>query len=213
MAAPQSRWHILVPSFVKSGIFLLAKRELARGRMPSRQCLRHLRYGWNNHAAVEISFLETMIALSAKTNYPILECGSGLTTIVLEHVAAKIGTPVWTLEHQLEWAERASRHAPHVNVRLSPVCDYGDFAWYSLPDDLPRRFGLIICDGPMFNTKGGRSGLVPLLHDRLLPSTVIMLDDIAAPYGEIALRCWETRFGMTCSKRGRFALVRPRNCH
>ena len=38
-------------------------------------------------------------------------------------------------------------------------------------------FGMVICDGPPGDTKGGRYGMLPIMSDRLRSGCVILLDD------------------------------------
>ncbi len=61
---------------------------------------------------------------------------------------------------------------------LQPLVSYGPFDWYSVgPHVLPRSFSLVVCDGPPGDTRGGRMGLMPVLHDHLAPGCRIPVDD------------------------------------
>jgi hypothetical protein len=63
-------------------------------------------YGWNNHYSVKPEDAEVLLNLARSTDGPILECGSGLSTILLGLVAARNGNKVWSLEQKPWWAER-----------------------------------------------------------------------------------------------------------
>ena len=90
---------------------------------------------------------------------------------------------LWALEHSPEWADRTQRYLTRYRLKsvvlcVFPIKDYGEFCWYDIPPNgLPRRFSLVLCDGPPGGTKGGRYGLVPLLRERFEPGCVILLDD------------------------------------
>src|SRR5437899_7048669 len=57
--------------------------------------------GWDNKRwSAGVEFLDAVAAAAlAEEGDPILECGSGLTTLVLATVARRTGSAVWTLEH------------------------------------------------------------------------------------------------------------------
>jgi len=57
---------------------------------------------------------------------------------------------------------------------------------------MPRRFALVVCDGPPADTPGGRYGLVPVMREHLSRGCVILLDDAEREHERtIALR-WQT---------------------
>ena len=192
--------------------------NLPPGQMPARQTLARLLTGWDNDGmAADLDYLEEVARMATLTEGPVLECGSGLTTVILGLLAGRRGVSTWSLEHYPEWHARVAsilqRHnIPGVNVCLSPLYDYGDFSWYKLPaTGLPEKFSLVICDGPPESTPGGRYGLVPVLGERLCAGTLILLDDATRPSESEALRRWTTETGASVSLRemstGSFALV------
>lgn len=91
--------------------------------------------------------LAAWVAMAREAEGPILECGSGLTTLLA--AAANVGTEVWALEHDPEWAARmrglAVKHGL-TNLRIvdAPLVD----RWYAVPETMPRRFSLALVDGP-----------------------------------------------------------------
>lgn len=143
-------------------------------------------YGWDNEgwSALE-EYISGCFKHAIKCDGPILECGSGLTTILLGVIAQQSGNIVWSLEHSLVWGERVRKHLKKyqiTSVRLcvNPLKNYGDFSWYDPPLDLmPERFAMIVCDGPPGDTHGGRYGMLPVMKARLKPGSIILLDDAA----------------------------------
>lgn len=194
--------------------------SLPPGQLPQRETLAQLMSGWGNDGmAADLDYVEEVAKMAARTEGPILECGSGLTTVILGLLAGRRGVRTWSLEHHPEWQARVTatlqlHNIPGVNVCLSPLRDYGEFSWYELPSSgLPEEFRLVICDGPPESTPGGRYGLLPVLGQRLSRGTLILLDDANRPSETEALRRWTTEAGVSVSLRelptGAFALV---NC-
>ncbi len=126
--------------------------------------LRWLRMGWGNEGwSADTSYLEAVCYWASRIRGPILECGSGLTTLLLGIIAPNRAT---TLEHLPEWKEHvqqaAAKHSIPVNLFTAPLADYGGFHWYSLSGLLTGDFELVICDGPPSRVIGGRYGLLPV---------------------------------------------------
>jgi hypothetical protein len=146
-------------------------------------------YGWGNDWSAFDEYLIDCLRHALVCKGPILECGSGLTTILVGVIAKKRDNTLWSLEHLPEWGERVTRQireygldSVHLSVR--PLKDYPEFTWYDPPlDSMPRKFALVVCDGPPGGTRGGRYGLAAIMNDKLDPGCVILLDDAA----------WETQ--------------------
>ncbi len=161
-----------------------------RLRGPSSSAIRRLAQGWGNLSyRAGNAYVLAALNYAATAKGPVLECGSGLTTLALGLTAA-VTAPVWSLEHHPEWAERIRRKldilgAAGPAVLHAPLRTYGDIEWYEVPSELPDRFDVVICDGPPGITPGGRWGLWEVLGDRLHAATVI-LDDAERP-GEAAI--------------------------
>lgn len=194
----------LIPSSLKSAVKTALQRYRIRrgvraicglnhGELPTRGMLQSLSLGWGNDGyAANIDYLEEVAKNAATTEGPVLECGSGLTTLLLGMLAGRRGVKVRSLEHSAEWQQRIStvlteNRIANVEVLNSPLRDYGDFSWYDPPlQKLPDNFRLVVCDGPPGMTKGGRYGLLPIFGSRLPQGTVIVLDDAGRP-GEVEL--------------------------
>ena len=184
--------------------------NLSPGQVPAESDLEDLRFGWGNVSwSADVTYLSRVSQCSAASTGPILECGSGLSTLLLGMMAARRGTEVWSMEHHPEWFDRVkkqlARHRLPVNLVLAPLRDYGAFTWYDPPlDRLPDRFALVICDGPPGDTPGGRYGLAPIMKERLGPGTVILLDDADREEELAIIRKWQREMGTTCEFFGEF---------
>jgi hypothetical protein len=197
---------------------LRAISALNEGELPTRAMLRSLSLGWGNDGyAANLDYLEEVARNAATTAGPVLECGSGLTTLLLGMLAGRRGVVVRSLEHSAEWRQRIAAvvsqyQIANVEVLGSPLRDYGAFAWYDPPlDQLPEEFRLVVCDGPPGMTKGGRYGLLPLFGRRLPEGSVILVDDAGRP-GEVEMiNRWRSELELTVEvfnkPAGRFATL------
>ncbi len=133
---------------------------------PTEPILNDLIYGWGNESWSALNeYLACCIQHSLVMNGPILECGSGLSTILGGIIAKKRGQIYWALEHKSDWAAKVQRYLNKYKIDSVVLCekllkDYGTFCWYNPPlKSMPGNFALVICDGPPASTKGGRYGL------------------------------------------------------
>lgn len=200
-----------------------ALRRLARlplGALPDPALLSALHAAWGNAGFSAVpAFLAEVAARATVETMPILECGSGLTTLVLGVLAGRRGIPVWSLEHNPAWHARvagALRAAGIAGVHLSlvPIERRGDYSWYAAPTDLPAQFGLVVCDGPPGDTPGGRYGLLPTMGGRLRSGSVVLLDDTARAAERETAERWsqEGGFDLAYGTRpgGSFAILTRR---
>lgn len=203
-------------------VFRRAMRRLvalAPGALPSRRLLAALRFGWaNGWYAAHVDYLAEVARLAEATRGPVLECGSGLTTLLLGVLAGRRGVETWALEHSPLWHARVSAavrryELPGVHLCLAPLADRGRFEWYDAPlAEMPRAFPLVVCDGPPGDTRGGRYGLIPVLGTRLPADALVLLDDAHRPGERETLRRWEQEADFRATLRetptGTFALVK-----
>ena len=192
-------------------LFRQAMSEVASlrpGEVPPRELLRRLRLGWDNQGwDAKLDYLETILQSASATEGPILECGSGLTTLLLGQLAGRRGVQTWSLEHNREWYLRVSsalrkHRVDGVNLCYAPLRNYEGFNWYNPPlEEMPGKFSLVICDGPPDLANGGRYGLVPILRSRLANKAVILFDDAKEPGQPEVLRRWTKEQGMQVELR------------
>lgn len=194
------------------------RSECMAGRSPSQQTLELARLAWGNRDfAADVDYLQVVAASISNTTGPILECGSGLTTLVAAVLLEGRNRECIALEHDPLWRDRVTStlealDLTDVSVRAAPLRSYGDFDWYSLPDEMPATLEVVICDGPPKSTKGGRYGAWPLLVDRFTPATCVLLDDASRSGEKAVLEKWGEDFGISIDSHPsrQFAIVRPR---
>ncbi len=209
---PVRKLYRVVDRLYRRGLLAWSIRGFRRqppGTLPSRRLLRVLRKGWGNEVwSASEELLIGLIREAWKTPGPVLECGSGLSTLLLGAIGMRVGWEVWTLEHDAFWAEHVRQALCHfgmTNVHLlhAPLRDYGAFHWYDVPPEmLPACFSLVLCDGPPGNTPGGRYGLLPVLGHRLSPTVVILLDDAGRPEEQAIAHRWTAELGGTMTIEG-----------
>lgn len=168
-----------------------------------------LSYGWGNKLwSASDEYVLACAKHAWNCNRPILECGSGLTTLILGAITQNMGLTVWTLEHNERWAQRIKNYLRcyqirSVHVILNPLRDYGSYSWYDPPlEKMPDAFGLVVCDGPPYNTPGGRYGLLPVMGDRLPAGATILLDDAGRAAEQSIADRWADELGTTATTHG-----------
>jgi predicted O-methyltransferase YrrM len=188
-------------NFVLGRAIRSVRRGSATVELPERR-FDDLTYGWNNDVwSASPAYMREVLRCAWQARGAILECGSGLTTLLLGAVAERTGARVCSLEHDEFWAERVraalSLHRLRTaEVRYTELRSYGDYTWYaSASQTLPQNISLVVCDGPPGETQGGRYGLLPRLRANLAPGCVILLDDAARPAEQQVLERWERELG------------------
>jgi hypothetical protein len=159
-------------------------RRMAGRAEPPHAVLRAMTHGWGNGLwTASCDYLGAVWRHAARANGPILECGSGVTTLLLGVLASQHGVPVCSLEHHEEWRERVGSALDtyglgDVDLVHAPLRDFGAYTWYDRESiDIPRGIQLVICDGPPGKTVGGRYGLLPEIRANMAPNCVVLLDD------------------------------------
>lgn len=159
--------------------------------------------GWGNQAwSGQSEYLRACVSRALRCDGPILECGSGLTTLLVGAVAQARGLPMWALEHLAPWGARVQsaldRHGiGSVRVCVAPLRSYGPFDWYAPPAEaLASRFALVICDGPPAATRGGRYGLGAVMGPTLRADACILLDDAERSDEQRIAATWASELAM-----------------
>src|SRR3954465_9344246 len=81
--------------------------NLEPGELPSAEMLSELQAGWANDGfAARIDLLLEVAKQAATTAGPILECGSGITTMLMGILAGRRGVKTYAFEHVDEWRGR-----------------------------------------------------------------------------------------------------------
>lgn len=204
---PLKRWY--ASQMLTSGL-----NALRAGHVTDAE-LAKVRTGWANDGwdAKPVFLTEIIRALQA-TSGPVLECGSGLSTLVMAAVAPHRLRV--SLEHHPAWAERVRQaleeHHLGAEVRDAPLVDHGNgLRWYATDPPPPAGIGLIICDGPDCYGRG-RYAVLPVVREYLAPDAMILFDDAAADGQPEVLDAWTAEFGARVERRSsdgvHYALVR-----
>ena len=195
---------------------ILLRRSLGRldtciraGQFPDAQLVADLVRGWGNEAwSADLPLLAATLEWLPKTSGTILECGSGLSTLVLAIAARASGRRVFSFEHDPEWAARLERDIPKdlrgvIDLCVTPIRNHGDFDWYSFEGvRLPIDVGFVVCDGPPGSTRGGRYGLGPMLTRYLAPRCIVLLDDTQRVSEHDIMIRWREEFGAAVIHQG-----------
>ena len=161
-----------------------------------REVLNELTYGWASSISLSVECLIDIVKYSSQAEYPILDCGSGLSTIVAGLVAKRFGNTVWSLENSKSWYRRMKHYLDKYqinSVRLlyCPLKEHADFSWYDVPlDILPEKFSLIICDGPRKTNNARRYGVFPIMKERFAPGCAILFDNSDLEQEQDGLYFW-----------------------
>ncbi len=144
------------------------------------------RYANNLCYGAREDVLTLCAVLARQAKGPIIEAGSGLSTIVM---AAATDQPVYCLEHDPEWAEQLATMIEEAGVTgialcLCPIKN----GWYDLTDypDLPSEFALGLNDGPP-RTLANRMGFYECFGE--CTDTIIVDDADDDSYGD-AIKAW-----------------------
>jgi len=173
--------------------------------VPTRSELDALVAGWANPWSARSGFLLTMLEQTLATRGGVLECGSGLSTVLLATWLAHGDRPLLALEHDPAWAALVESRLPTASrsrVRVASVrlIDYGAFTWYARPSYADGPYELVVCDGPPASTQGGRYGLLPVMARALAGDVRILLDDAHRPAESAILRRWEIEGGFSTAE-------------
>jgi hypothetical protein len=166
-------------------------------------------YGWGNEGYSESGeYISDCVGFARKAKGPILECGSGLTTLAVGSIAKQLNNTVWSLEDNEYWGRRIGKyikqyHIDSVKLDINPLKDYGEFSWYEPPlNIMPGGFALVICDGPVRITKGGRYGLFPIMKKRLKSGCIILLGGAVSEEEHSIVQRWTKEIRSNYEIRG-----------
>jgi hypothetical protein len=173
----------------------------------SDQAVRGLLYGWGGGWSLREELITELWHRAWHTRGPVLECGSGLSTLLLGIVAERQGYDVYSLEHDEKWRARVvstvDRLRLHrVKVISAPLVMHDGYAWYDAPGTFPSKFTLVLCDGPPGATMGGRYGLLPELRPSMAADCVILVDDAAREGEQEMLKRWTAEHRVTHQMAG-----------
>ena len=195
----------------------------------SDKILSDLSWGWGNEKySASIEYLKDCIEYVKQSKFPILECGSGLTTIVAGLIAQKQSKTIWSLEHTNLWYKKTLKylnkyHIDSVKLLYCPSVDYSAFSWiesvklhrlppldrgilswYDVPFSLmPDKFSLVICDGHPGGNMGGQYCIFPIMKQRFISGGVILFDFADRENEEANMSGWAKELNMSFEIRGK----------
>lgn len=191
----------------------LAIRQLtlaSENGTPTPDVLAGLERAWGEDGFRAVGgYLEEVARFATEARGPVLEIGSGLTTLMLGVLVGRRGLPVWTLEHHPEYysyneAILKRLNLPNVHLTFAPLRDYGEYSWYDPPlEALPRDFELVIADGPPGDIEGGRFGLLPVMRSHFAPGVVVLLDDAEREREKAVLEKWKGEYSLSYHSQSR----------
>lgn len=170
------------------GISLNHVAGLVRDEKETDDTLEEARKTVFNPWGAETDFLRIAILLARKSPGPIIEAGSGLSTILM--AAARPDLKVWCIEHDPMHSLKLQQMSREADVFNIAVVETGiKDGWYDLSEDIeaiPKTFGLGLVDGPP-RLLGDRMGFFETLGDRC---SIIMADDADDWSYKEKLRIW-----------------------
>jgi predicted O-methyltransferase YrrM len=179
---------------------------------------------WTVHAMSPAALVTILNEIAVASRGTIVECGSGISTVLIGRLLRERGGTLVSLEHDPAWAqfvrsqlelEGLEAHARLVEAPLAQHPLGLDGApWYeeAALAELPGNgIDLLLVDGPTAYVEGmGRSRYpaLPALAERLAPDAVVVLDDAARTGESAILDAWEreTQFRFNLRRGERIAL-------
>lgn len=155
-----------------------ALAEKLRQGNPTDQDFFDLFQVWGNPFSASPAMLATCYWLAKKSNGPVIEAGSGLSTLVM--ALANPNLTVHCLEHEILWAgalknELMFLDIKNVVVHHAELKNYGHGFWYDLSNVPKQGFAIAVCDGPP--RKIGSRQLFFSELDQFIKDAVAVMDD------------------------------------
>lgn len=164
----------------KNGLALVDGIGRIKNRTDSAATLLQLIMEWGNDPwSAGPELLHTCIQVARQIDGPVLETGSGLTTLAM--AAANPGVTVHSLEHNDEWAARTAQAAERLGltnivIHRERLVQYPAGKWYSIPRLPWQDFQLVLCDGPP-RWEGARRILFGVMATNDCRPRCILVDD------------------------------------
>lgn len=157
-----------------------------------------------NRWSAPADILHLLAGLARKSDLPILEMGTGLSTVVL---AASSEQKVWAIEHDQRYAEdievMVTAAGVHNVVLVTATIKDG---WYDLAGAaMPEEYGLAFVDGPP-RAVSDRMKFFDVFGERC---NVILCDDADDPKYAAALTQWAKAHNRQIQIDGRSAVILP----
>lgn len=153
-----------------------------------------LHRAWDNGAWAAGPDMLMVIAKMARKGGPIIEFGTGLSTLVAR--AANPNAEIVAYDHIGHWAEKVDKAIidcgyPEVNIKVTTL--EGSPPFYRMQET--RRFAMAICDGPPHRENEDRSLTYPMLSNVLLPGGRVVIDDLHFTDAKANFEAWAEEAG------------------
>lgn len=112
----------------------------------------------------------------------ILECGTGLSTIVMGLALAGTDHRIYALEHDLAWLRKTTAwlqryDVTNINLIYAPLFPHENGDWYGVrADELPSQFDIAVIDGPP-RWLAERTVITDVLDETLAQTRLWIVDD------------------------------------
>lgn len=156
-----------------------------------------------NAWAAQADVLAFAVAMARKATLPIVETGSGLTTVLM---AAATDQTVFAIEHEPYWANRLKDMAAEAGVENIAICHAPLVdGWYDARElsALPARFSFGLVDGPP-RVAGDRMKFFAHLGARC---SAVLCDDADDPAFASRVEAWAKAFNKIVAAKEARAIV------
>lgn len=181
-----------------------------RGELTADEILT-FRKAWGNEGfSADERYLAETIRIIKANGGPVLECGTGATTILAGVLAELHGFDVYSLEQDAEWAVSVRRsirlnQLSRVKIIDAALKNHGDYYWYDMTGiNLPKKFGVVLCDAPYIAEELGepyfanwRYGVLPYCHASGTRFDALLLDDVNVDRALPVMKRWQQEFGVS----------------
>lgn len=144
---------------------------------------------------------ETILANKPKT---IVECGSGVSTILSSYCLEKNGEgKLISLDHEDFYGSKTSQNLKNhqlekfASVFHSPIKEYSlngkKWKWYDISavENETSKVDLLVIDGPPYHTQWhARYPALPLIHSKLSKNATVILDDAGRKWEQKIIGMW-----------------------
>lgn len=134
------------------------------------------------HYTLPPAGLKAAYEMARRARGDVLECGSGLSTLVMGLALAGTGRRLYALEHDLHWLRQTGTWLERyglANVVLihAPLTPYEGGDWYAIgPSDLPPGIDAVLVDGPP-RSLSNRKLVFSHLADMMQTASSWLIDD------------------------------------
>lgn len=163
----------------------------------SEETFKEIFVAYNNNYSLGPTALRLIWEHCSESKLPILECGSGISSIIAGIACQRTGQMVHSLENDLDWFRHTRNYiqlykTKPIALYYAPFREYdeqtkeiatsnshnGTFIWYEIDESMPAKFGVAIIDGPA--RRFGREGVYKLMLDRI-KDAIWIVDDFEDP--------------------------------